>query len=671
MPEGGEGRQGGPTTGRPKSRGKRQGSENGPVAAARSRRTVCVVPSTKDVQAGAVIARARSGTRGKKISNRVEGSRTGKQTTARDEGEDRQCDPAGTAAEVSQSDDETGTQNVSREDPVKNFSWHLAGVPQLGSIVETKWLTTFRKEAPSSPHGTSESENSDSGNDGNFTPHAKKFRARKRPSKRAKKTRRHEEERWWPGIVTKLQIESDLSVSGVIKYTFQEDDHGILPGAGPSQFTGRTCRVMFEARTPGEPAMREVHHCVDGKDGGTAMTPWRYFAARADGGGPSTSLGLPGLHGFGLHESAAPAVVTLAPTRALPHSISAAAGVCPPSALRALQTYGMQKLVCSLQAMAQPPPHIKSVCTADLDVDADTEAARGRVLVIGAAFQATQSEFAELASWLCRERPGGRRARVSVRPREGSFRHPAPQDTSFRVMFHDYGDFCEAVHVPFRLRSVFLYDHFLARQGSPALCVVGSVQTWESAESQNHAFVGPLKEGIVRMGAANRHRVVLLGHSWKQLVSYKPVDGSDDVSIPLLRQRDITYDMEGHDSQHPFKAEIGASAARIVEEASGKLRSEDAGEEGSFDIEWSRIPPQHGIPWTTEDQLGTVSFRIALVCIRSASLVTSARMLLDNFHDGLGDEESESEAEARLQRAQDLRYAVTSPLEALREHTQQ
>ena len=141
---------------------------------------------------------------------------------------------------MSQTDEESGIQNQSREDPVKDLSWHLAGLPQLGSIIETKWWITYRKDVPSSSHDTIEGETSDSGNDGNFTPHSKKSKARKRPPKRAKKTTRHEEEKWWPGIVTKLQIESDLSVSGLIKYTLREDDHGIIPGAGPSQFTGRT-----------------------------------------------------------------------------------------------------------------------------------------------------------------------------------------------------------------------------------------------------------------------------------------------------------------------------------------------------------------------------------------------------------------------------------------------
>ena len=552
----------------------------------------------------------------------------------------------------SQRDGEAGIQNVSRGDPGEDLSWLLAGLPQLGSTVETKWWVTFRKEVPSSPRGASESENSDSGNDGNFTPRAKNSKGRKRPLKRAKKTTRQEEERWWPGIVTKLQIESDHSVSGLIKYTFREDDHGILPGGGLSQFTGKTCRVMFEARKPGESSVREVHHYVDGKDDDAIITPWRYFFAPGDGRGPSTSHGLPDRHGFGLHESTAPAMVTIAPARALPNSIPAAAGVCLPPAVRALQTFGMHKLVTSLQAMTQPPPRIKTVFTQPLDDGPEMKVVRPTVLYIGGAFQATQSDFAELATWLRRGVRGGQRARVSLTPREENFHHPAHRE-SFRVMFHDYGDFCDACQVPVRLRSVFLWDKNLANKGSPELCVVGTVQVWESAS------VGPVEEETVRMSA--KVRVILLGHSWNRIVSYKPVDESDDVAIPLLRQCDITYDRECEDSRHPFTAEIGASAARVVEEASGKMRSESEDEEGSFDIDWKPLVPVEGVNWNPKDTLGTVGFRIPLVCIRSPSLVKSARALLDTVEQ-IDGEESESAAENRIDFSEELRYAVVSPL---------
>ena len=648
----------GSTAGRPMSRGKRQSGKSAPVAAARARRAVRLVSPSVDVQAGAASARARSGIRGERASNRMEGSRTATQSKARDEGEDRACDPEGTGAETSQADDETGVENVSREDPVKDFSWHLAGVPELGSIVETKWWITFRKEIPSSQHGASESENDDSGNDGNFMPNAKKSKARKRPLNRKKKATRHEEEKWWPGIVTKLQVESDLSVSGLIKYTLQEDGHGIVLGAGPSQFTGRTCRVVFEARKPGdEPCTREVHHRADGKNSETILTPWRYFGAPADGCNPSTSHGLPGLHSVGLHAGEAPALVTPASARALQHSMSVAAGVSSPPALRMLRKFGMQRLVTSLQSLSQPPPHIKAVFKQDLGANAAMDAVQGRVLHIGGVCEATQSEFAELATWLCRETTGGRRGRVSMTPREAHFRHPSPGE-NFRVMFQDYGDFCEAIHVPVRQRSVFLWDKNLAKVGSPGLCVVGSVQVWDTAASQDHAFVGPLQEGTVRMSAAVR--VILLGHSWNKIVSCKPVDGSEDVAVPVLRQRDITFDMEGGDSRHSFTAEIGASAARMAEEARGQFRLQGENVEGSFDIRWYPIPPVEGVPWSAKDAPGTVKFCIPVVCIRSASLVLSARMLLDDL-EKLSEDESTSEKHARLQRAQDLRYAVVSP----------
>ena len=659
MPQDGEIEPGASTADRPAPRSLRKSTGNAPLAAARSRRAVRVVSPSSGVQAGAAIARARTRARGQRVSIRGGGPGTGPGSgtkgTARHAGGTQGCDRGGTAAGVSQSDDDVGGVSTATGGPVQDFSSHMAGIPRLGSIVETRWWISCRNDIPSD---TGDSESADDENDGTFALHARASNARKRPLKRTKKNGRHEEEGWWPGIVTGLQLESDLSVSGTIKYTIQAYNHGILPGAGPSEFTGKASRVMFEARKQGDASPREVHHYADGKDDVTRITPWRYLGAPADGWDRSTSHGRAGVGAYGLQDSTTPAGEARAPSRALQHSLSAVAVVSPPAAVKALQKFGMRRLISTLQSCSKPPPHI---CNAFKGALSAARVVQGKCLRIGGAFQVTQSEFAELAAWFRREGPGGRRLRVSFDPPcESHFGHPSPRE-SFRVSFHDYGDFCDACAVPFKLRSVFIWDKVMAKEEEPACCVVGSVRTWESV------FVGPMPKGTVRMSADVR--VILLGHSWERIVSYNPVNESDDVGIPLLRQRDVTYDMEDGDSQHPFTAEIGASGVRIVEEARKPLRTEGVESEGSFDMVWTAIPSE-GLQWAPRDAPGTVLFRIPVVCVRSAALVNSARMLLDDESEFLDDEESDSARQLRLQQAIERRYAVMShPGPAVPQHT--
>lgn len=567
-------------------------------------------------------------------------------------------------------------------------------LPCVGGIIEMEWdVAGVLKEATGTTASASaaitaeDADHDDSDED--FSPE-KLASAAARPAKRQKKkaTAARDYMRWWPGIVTDLKITGDRCVYGVVRYTAEVENHGVFPGAGLAFFTGEESHVKFgDKRRDGEP-FPELHHLASAQGRRTNTTPWRHFPVSRDKGTPRSHTRDESLSTLSrevriLQEALADVKADIL-GKQLTNEFSnpgAEAATAPardilatpvpirvrhvredvPAVVKRLQNAGRNRLCSSLITSTTLPQGIRTVCNSGTGDAHGVHAVKGSWIDIPNGFEATLSEFRTLATWFTRSCAGGAPdAGVKIHASERNLWSPSYEE-SFKLVFQTYGDFCQACDVPLKMRSISVWDEWIAKYRSGrCVIVIGTVKVFSSPA------IGPMRQDPdlenLEVERTNT-RVVLLGHSWSRLSENRPSDEAD-IRIPLLRQTDTKMCMEDKDSVNPFTLDLdGANAVSLCEESK---RVPTGGEDNfpGFELEWTPLKAVQGIPQSLEDTPGVVSFRIPIVCIRTSTLVESARRLLSLDLCNIPDE-SDDAKDMRLKLAWEHRMAACQGLRDL------
>lgn len=606
--------------------------------------------STLQRRSGCLTVQGAMARRSRRV-NRGSDSRSGGNAAAEGEGGDGQLDRCAPAA-----GDAYLFEDLDR--------YCLEDVPRLRGIIETRWhittqgVTGNRKSGNRSGGLEGLETGADDGSDEEFHPVCRGATSTTRPKKRAKTNPTRAHIGWWPGIVLKLFFdEVDRgSVRGVVQYTTTHEKHGIFPGAGPEYFDGDVFDVRFVDRSANVDREPTVLHLGQDSGGAAKPTIWRHFPVSSD-----VSERLDPRETDSVDRHVWPEITSLKKSLAelqailrrqqqalpppLPRPIAAQS---PPEAWKRLRQNGLYKLISTF-TRAKVPHKIRSTVDKDLGDVSGLGAVKSTSFDVKEAFQVTQLEFAELTTWLSRTAPGLEKAHVAVSyPERVEF---PLYGESCRVRFETYGDFCNALDVPSQHRYVFLWDSFMSVKGQ--VCVVGSQKVFDSD------LATPETE---RANAHVRSRVILLGRSCTLSPRSVQNDDGEDSFIPVLRQTGIEVDREQEDSRSPFTDDSGMTAASFRHELSRASPVEFASsdEDVCFDVIWKPLPAVEGIPWDRKEALGSVMFRIPVVCVRTTTLVDSARKLVgDSVENYAG--ESDTDRAERLDRALQLRRMACHP----------
>ena len=550
----------------------------------------------------------------------------------------------------------------------------LNDLPKEGTVIETQWMISNGDGGSENRAASGEAEDEDCArDDDDYRPSAgRQASGMRRGHKRSKKNAPRCSLFWWPGIIMELKVISEIGedrrARAVIKYTESEQNHGVFPGAGEEYFTGDVCYVEFAGEDHGQ-----ILYNLDSAHGSrTNETPWRYMPPPTE----HATLRCDTLDDVvgELQRDVARLKATVATLKAdrLRQSLGTALpiiraavspGVSPggslagpvshalqrlPSAVASLRRFGKHKLYSYFRGESPPSKVNKNASQSDIGGAEGLEVVASSYLDMPNMFQATQSEFAELATWVTGSTNGKARSTVGVYPSEWNLLSPGNME-QFTLSFQTYGDFCDACDVAPRNRSISIWDKWCEKLLVPQLCVIGSVKVFESAVRDKTL---PASQGI----PPPRTRVVLLGHSWRRLSTNFRAEEHDDFEVPSIRQIGTNMSMEEQDSRSPFVSGPGrTTAASLCEESfSVPLGGDD--EQPGFDMVWQPLDAEADVPWAPTEMPGTVSFRIPVVFIRSPALVASARRLL--CKDTSYPDESDASREARLKLSMQLRRAA-------------
>lgn len=296
-------------------------------------------------------------------------------------------------------------------------------------------------------------------------------------SKRVKKMPR-EQEVWWPAIVLDMHPSCESSGGGKVTYTKDFHSHGVHAAADMTVFKGETFNVELALAQPGVGGdLLKVLHHLRGDGTRRDSVRWRVFQVPKSG---RKNIALPADLQFEdhvtqklsqLHERLAKIEAKLSQSALPADALQGTAALCnhsdgvvlqgtvfsaKPDVVVRLESYGMQKLVSFLMGKVRLPSNVDSACTSDMGEDTGTGVVRSASFTVPEAFCATLREFQQLTTWLTRDKDGEKRARISVYPSDKALLFPA-YDQTFRFMFQDYGEFCDACAVPMTKRHVFLW----------------------------------------------------------------------------------------------------------------------------------------------------------------------------------------------------------------------